>query len=124
VFKDFTDANIYMSEIIRPYKLLKRQRFIILSVRKVSILATLACCCANPVIVPDSNIALDYLVVTSTRSDTALLDLAGNTGTIPEQEIDLVGADHFTEVIKRVLGVMIQHGNGQEQLTSLRSSVC
>lgn len=94
-----------------------------LPVRRVSILVTLVCSCIAPVILADSNVALDNLVVTGTRSETALLDLAGNTGKISEQEIDLVRADHITEVINRIPGVMIQRGNGQEHLTSIRSPV-
>lgn len=94
-----------------------------LSVRRVSFLVALACSCTSPVMLADSNVALDDLVVTGTRSETPLLELAGNTSKISEQEIDLVRADHITDVINRLPGVMIQRGNGQEHLTSIRSPV-
>ena len=94
-----------------------------LSVRRVSFLVALACSCTSPILLADSNVALDDLVVTGTRSETPLLELAGNTSKISEQEIDLVRADHITDVINRLPGVMIQRGNGQEHLTSIRSPV-
>jgi outer membrane receptor protein involved in Fe transport len=71
----------------------------------------------------ENTISLDELVVTGTRSETPLLEQAGNTGKISEEEIDLVRPDHITEIANRVSGVNIQHGNGQEHLTSIRSPV-
>jgi len=71
----------------------------------------------------EEDLSLDELVVTGTRSGTPILELAGNTGKISEEEIDLVRPDHITEVINRVSGVNIQRGNGQEHLTSIRSPV-
>ncbi len=71
----------------------------------------------------DKEVSLGGMVVTGTRSETPLLDLAGNTGKVSEQDIDLVRPDHVSEVLNRVSGVNIQHGNGQESLTSIRSPV-
>ena len=71
----------------------------------------------------DQDLSLDELVVTGTRSGTPILELAGNTGKISEEEIDLVRPDHITEVVNRISGVNIQRGNGQEHLTSIRSPV-
>lgn len=71
----------------------------------------------------DKEVSLGGMVVTGTRSETPLLDLAGNTGKVSEQEIDLVRPDHISEVLNHVSGVNIQHGNGQESLTSIRSPV-
>lgn len=71
----------------------------------------------------DQDLSLDELVVTGTRSGTPILELAGNTGRISEEEIDLVRPDHITEIVNRVSGVNIQRGNGQEHLTSIRSPV-
>lgn len=70
-----------------------------------------------------SDSALDDMVVTGTRSESPLLDLAGNTGKVSEKEIDLVRADHAEELLNRVSGVMLQRGNGQEQLTAIRSPI-
>ncbi|MEX1199461.1 MAG: TonB-dependent receptor [Methylophaga sp.] len=67
--------------------------------------------------------SLDEMVVTGTRSESPLLDLAGNTGRVSEEEIDLVRPDHITQVVNRVAGVNVQRGNGQEHLTSIRSPV-
>lgn len=71
----------------------------------------------------DDNVALGDMVVTGTRSEAPILEQAGNTGRISEDEIDLVRPDHITEIANRVSGVNIQHGNGQEHLTSIRSPV-
>lgn len=91
--------------------------------RKISLLVAVASTCASPLAIAASDVALDSLVVTGTRSETSLLDLAGNTAKITEQEIDFVRADHITEVINRLPGVMVQRGNGQEHLTSIRSPI-
>lgn len=93
------------------------------SLRKISLLVAVASSCASPVVFAEGEVALDSLVVTGTRSETSLLDLAGNTGKISEEEIDFVRADHITEVLNRLPGVMVQRGNGQEHLTSIRSPI-
>lgn len=93
------------------------------SLRKISLLVAVASSCASPLVFAEGEVALDSLVVTGTRSETSLLDLAGNTGKISEEEIDFVRADHITEVINRLPGVMVQRGNGQEHLTSIRSPI-
>lgn len=71
----------------------------------------------------DQDLSLDELVVTGTRSGSLLIEQAGNTGRVSERDIDLVRADHVSEIVNRVPGVMVQRGNGQEHLTSLRSPV-
>ena len=73
--------------------------------------------------IAETGYVLDDLVVTGTRSGALLLEQAGNTARISEQEIDLVRADHPTEIVNRVPGVMVQRGNGQEHLTAIRSPV-
>lgn len=86
----------------------------------ITLTSTLA---TNSVFAEKTTLTLDELVVTATRSETALLDLAGNTGKISESEIDLVRADHIEEIINRIPGVMMQRGSGQESLTSIRSPI-
>ncbi len=95
------------------------------TLRKLPILMALASMnIALPVYAQqEEDLSLDELVVTGTRSGTPILDLAGNTGRISEEEIDLVRPDHITEIVNRVSGVNIQRGNGQEHLTSIRSPV-
>jgi len=91
--------------------------------RNMSLMVALALGTGAQAVVAEDNLALDELVVTGTRSETPLLEQAGNTGKISEEEIDLVRPDHITEIANRVSGVNIQHGNGQEHLTSIRSPV-
>ena len=95
------------------------------TLRKLSLLMALASVnIALPAFAEeDQDLSLDELVVTGTRSGTPILELAGNTGKVSEEEIDLIRPDHITEVINRVSGVNIQRGNGQEHLTSIRSPV-
>jgi iron complex outermembrane receptor protein len=69
------------------------------------------------------DVLLDDLVVTGTRSETPLLNLAGNTGKVSKQDIDLLNADHIEETLARVPGVNIQRGNGAESLVAIRSPV-
>ena len=71
--------------------------------------------------VAETGVNLDEMVVTGTRSESALLDLAGNTAKLSDEDIDFVRADHITEIMNRLPGVMIQRGNGQEHLTAIRS---
>jgi len=91
------------------------------SLRKITLLVTIASSCASSLVIADSDVMLDNLVVTGTRSETALLDLAGNTAKVSGDDIDLVRADNITEVMNRLPGVMVQRGNGQEHLTAIRS---
>lgn len=78
---------------------------------------------SSPLIAKEADYSLDELVVTGTRSGSLLLEQAGNTAKISEQDIDLVRANHPTEILNRVPGVMVQRGNGQEHLTAIRSPV-
>jgi iron complex outermembrane receptor protein len=91
--------------------------------RKISLLVAVAIASASPLVSAEDEVTLDSLVVTGTCSETSLLDLAGNTGKISEQEIDFVRANHISEVLNRLPEVMIQRGNGQEHLTSIRSPI-
>lgn len=91
--------------------------------QKLSILVALASAQMSGLAIAETGYLLDELVVTGTRSGALLLEQAGNTARISEQDIDLVRADHPNEIVNRVPGVMVQRGNGQEHLTSIRSPV-
>jgi len=90
---------------------------------KISLMVSAALFSSGQVIAEEGSVVLDEFVVTGTRSETPLLEQAGNTGKISEEEIDLIRPDHITEVVNRISGVNVQHGNGQEHLTSIRSPV-
>jgi outer membrane cobalamin receptor len=66
---------------------------------------------------------LDPLVITNTREATPLSTLAGNTGLVTEEEIELIRPNHVSELLNRVPGVYIHRNNGQENLVSIRSPV-
>ncbi|PCJ32254.1 MAG: TonB-dependent receptor [Gammaproteobacteria bacterium] len=71
----------------------------------------------------ETTLMLDELVVTGTRSETSLMDLAGNTDTVEQEEIDLLNADHIEESLLRIPGMNLQRGNGVEMTIALRSPV-
>jgi outer membrane receptor protein involved in Fe transport len=64
---------------------------------------------------------IEEVVVTATQRPAALRDLAGNLAIITD--VNFIGAEHPSEVLNRLPGVNIQHGSGQEHLTSIRSPV-
>lgn len=67
---------------------------------------------------------IEELVVTATRAERALGELAGNTASISRDELDLLGATHPTEALYRSPGTWISRGgSGQEHLTAIRSPV-
>lgn len=67
--------------------------------------------------------ALDQVVVTATRQNEALRDLAGNTEILDAGTIDAVRPQRPSEILNRVPGVNIQQGSGEEHLTAIRSPV-
>ncbi|MFT4584257.1 MAG: iron complex outermembrane receptor protein [Gammaproteobacteria bacterium] len=66
---------------------------------------------------------MERVTVTATRSAAPVLELAGNVDTLSTEQIDLVRADHPSEIFNRLLGVNIQRNNGFESLPSIRSPV-
>ena len=93
------------------------------SLRKLPLLIALASVSASATVLAETNFSLDELVVTGTRSETSIMDLAGNTGTVSAQEIDLLNSDHISESLLRIPGVNLQRGSGAEMQLSLRSPV-
>jgi len=66
---------------------------------------------------------LEEVVVTATRQPVPALRSAYSIGKVDEQEIELVGATHHSEVLNRLPATLIQRGSGQESLTAIRSPV-
>ena len=90
---------------------------------KITLMVALSLAGSGQLMAAEEAATLDDLVVTGTRAESPLLEQAGNTGKVSQEEIDLVRPDHVTEVVNRISGVNVQHGNGQEHLTSIRSPV-
>ena len=90
---------------------------------KMTLMVALSLAGSGQLMAAEEAATLDDLVVTGTRAESPLLEQAGNTGKVSQEEIDLVRPDHVTEVVNRISGVNVQHGNGQEHLTSIRSPV-
>ena len=66
---------------------------------------------------------MEVLVVTGTRAETPALDMAGNIDTLSMDEVDLIRADHPSEILNRLSGLHVQRNNGFEALPSIRSPV-
>ncbi|MFW5447013.1 MAG: TonB-dependent receptor [Methylophagaceae bacterium] len=93
------------------------------SVRKLPLLIALAGASAATIASAETDLDLGEFVVTGTRSETSILDLAGNTGKISLEEIDLLNSDHISESLLRIPGVNLQRGSGVEMTVALRSPV-
>ena len=91
-------------------------------VRKLPLLIALASA-SVATMVSAEDLILDEYVVTGTRSETSIMDLAGNASKVTEAEIDLLDADHIQEILLRVPGMNMQRGDGIEMQVSLRSPV-
>ena len=65
--------------------------------------------------------ALDTMVVTATRQQGKLLDLAGNTSILDSAAIDFVAPQRPAEILNQLPGVDIQQGSGEEHITAIRS---
>lgn len=76
-----------------------------------------------PVYADDNSADLGEVVVTGTRSESLLLDMAGNTDVIKREDIELVNPDHSSEILNRAAGTYVHQNNGQESLVSIRSPV-
>ncbi len=63
------------------------------------------------------------IVVTENRSPISILEIAGNTAQINDDEIRITNPNHPYELGVRVPGVWISRGSGQEHLTAVRSPV-
>ena len=66
---------------------------------------------------------MEVLVVTGTRSAAPVLDMAGNIDSLSQEQVDLLRADHPSEILNRLSGVQVQRNNGFEALPSIRSPV-
>jgi hypothetical protein len=69
--------------------------FMMLSLRKISLLVAVASSCASPLVFAEGDVALDSLVVTGTRSETSLLDIAGNTAKSLNKKLILNGTSYY-----------------------------
>ena len=66
---------------------------------------------------------LESVVVIGNRTGQPLSSLNGSVGLLGQEEVALVGAVHPNESLGRIAGTWISRGNGQEQLTAIRSPV-
>ena len=67
--------------------------------------------------------AQDELIVTAERRETSSAEAPVAISSISADEVLRIGADHPSEALNRIAGVLIHRGNGQEHLTAVRSPV-
>ena len=65
----------------------------------------------------------DEVVVTGERRPVSIDLASSSVSVISVEELRRIGADHPSEVLNRVPGVLLHRGSGQEHLTSIRSPV-
>ncbi len=73
--------------------------------------------------VPATAEDLETLVVSATRSAVPASQLSNSIRTLSSEELEMIGAVHISEALARVPGTWINRGNGQENLTAIRSPV-
>lgn len=66
-------------------------------------------------------VSIEEIIITATHRASPLSEHAGNVAAI--DDVGFIAADHVSDILNRMPGVNIQHGNGQEHLTSIRSPV-
>lgn len=65
----------------------------------------------------------DEIVVMADRRETVKSEQPSSISVLGSDEILRINADHPSEALNRVAGVLINRGNGQEHLTAIRSPV-
>lgn len=68
-------------------------------------------------------LAEDVVIVTAERRALSLSDVPQSITSIPADTLQLVDADHISEVLARAPGVSLHRGSGAEHLTAIRSPV-
>lgn len=66
---------------------------------------------------------LDEVIVTAVKEAQVLRDTPLSVSAIDEEALRRIGHTHLNETLQRVPGVWISRGNGQENLTAIRSPV-
>ncbi|MDA0979680.1 MAG: TonB-dependent receptor plug domain-containing protein, partial [Proteobacteria bacterium] len=66
---------------------------------------------------------LDEVVVTASRNEQALRDVAVSVSVLDSDDLALSDHIHIQETMVRSAGVWVSRGNGQEHLTAIRSPV-
>lgn len=110
--------NAHPNKILAIFRREKQMQF-----KHTLFVACIGASVAMPAVAADLDLSLDDIVVTGTRSETAVLDLAGNTSKVDAAEIDLLNADHIEETLLRIPGMNMQRLNGVEMTVALRSPV-
>ncbi len=71
----------------------------------------------------DGGAAADEIVVTVSKAQTPILDIAGNTARISGERIRITNPAHIHELGNQAAGVWLTRGSGQETLPAIRSPV-
>ncbi|MBB6522853.1 TonB-dependent receptor [Pseudoteredinibacter isoporae] len=66
---------------------------------------------------------IEQIIVTAEKTPRPVSELPLTVSQVDQEQLKLIDAVHLNEALARVPGAWISRGNGQEQLTSLRSPV-
>ena len=78
---------------------------------------------ALPVLGQAEGNLLDEIVVTAVKQEQSIRKVASSISTLTAEDLQTISHVHITEALRRVAGVWISRGNGQEHLTAIRSPV-
>ncbi|MBQ4832068.1 TonB-dependent receptor [Pseudoalteromonas sp. MMG010] len=67
--------------------------------------------------------SMERITTTAARTTVNSTPLPVVVSSIEQAQLDLIAPTHIEQVLKQVAGANVQHGNGQEYLPALRSSV-
>jgi len=76
-----------------------------------------------PAVAAEAESTEPVIVITAQRIESALAQLPNNTAVLNADELAQINSTHITEALARIPGSWISRGNGQEQLTAIRSPV-
>lgn len=71
----------------------------------------------------DSSPRLETVIVSASRHEASLVDTVSSISLIDKNSLDMISAEHISQVFNRSAGTWISRGNGQEHLTAIRSPV-
>jgi outer membrane receptor protein involved in Fe transport len=92
-------------------------------IRRYTLVLGLALSASANALEPPGEDELNMVVVTATRTEIQLLELAGNISVIDSDRIKFTQPQRPSQILNQLAGVNIQQGGGEEHLTAIRSPV-
>ncbi|OUS72105.1 ligand-gated channel protein [Pseudoalteromonas sp. A601] len=78
---------------------------------------------ASPISIASEKNNIERITTTASRAEVSADPLPLVISSITQAQLDLIAPTHIEQVLKKIAGANVQHGNGQEYLPALRSPV-